>query len=224
MCMWATKASAAHITNNYYQHWTIKCDISLSEPEPRLHFHNIYRAPVCSLLWSLYLWMRIKGQHDITRGQVFIKVSDKTGHLIVYVWALGLLHNSRTRGLLHSWQIIFCCTQWFNDCSPLQGWPTTPRDRAKSYNASSPNDSDDHTYLWGSLALTMIWTHSLLLNALSIHDFCACRREQRRACKLFNRQMREWWARQPSEQKQTWFSKRSPPLTTSARSSFRCWF
>lgn len=131
-------------------------------------------------------------------GAGFIKVSDKTGHLIVYVWALGLLHNSRTRGLLHSWQIIFCCTQWFNDCSPLQGWPTTRRDRAKIYNASSPNDSDDHTYLWGSLALTMIWTHSLLLNALSIHDFCACRREQRRARKLFNRQIREWWARQPS--------------------------
>lgn len=31
-----------------------------------------------------------------------------------------------------------------------------------------------HTHLWGSLALTMIWTHSLLLKALSIHDFCAC--------------------------------------------------
>lgn len=30
------------------------------------------------------------------------------------------------------------------------------------------------THLWGSLALTMIWTHSLLLKALSIHDFCAC--------------------------------------------------
>lgn len=31
------------------------------------------------------------------------------------------------------------------------------------------------THLWGSLALTMIWTHSLLLKALSIHDFCACK-------------------------------------------------
>lgn len=35
------------------------------------------------------------------------------------------------------------------------------------------NTSLPLTYLWGSLALTMIWTHSLLLKALSIQDFCA---------------------------------------------------
>lgn len=42
------------------------------------------------------------------------------------------------------------------------------------------NTSLPLTYLWGSLALTMIWTHSLLLKALSIQDFCAWTENEKR--------------------------------------------
>lgn len=65
----------------------------------------------------------------------------------------------------------------------------------KSCHGNAAPDGDVHTYLWGSLALTMIWTHSLLLNALSIHDFCACRRRTEKSTSVPAHQIKEWWPR-----------------------------